>query len=87
MGKDGTRMALSWKIIIVLLVIFAFLLGYVLGSRSLNKGADGAFVVDMTDPEKDVFRIELNCPIGSIPTKKKMIFTVENRSSQEKPFA
>ena len=48
---------------------------------------DGIFRVDLTNPEKDVFTLELICPIGEIPTKKFLTFKVMNTRSQEKPLA
>lgn len=59
--------------------------GIILG-RAKNS-CDGIFKVDTTDPNKDVFTVELHCPIGEIPKRKHLFFLVENVSSQEKPFA
>ena len=55
--------------------------------RIRKKSYDGIFRVDLTNPEKDIFTLELICPIGEIPTKKSLIFKVTNASSQEKPLA
>ena len=72
--------------VIILLIICGIIFGYILGTgKKLNP--DGFFRVDTTNPDKDVFTLELTCPIGEIPTKKYVIFEVTNASSQEKPFA
>ena len=55
--------------------------------RFRKKSYDGIFRVDLTNPDKDVFTLELICPIGEIPTKKILVFKVTNTSSQEKPLA
>lgn len=46
---------------------------------------DGIFHVDTTDPNKDVFSLEVTCALGEIPEKEYLILKVENNSSQEKP--
>lgn len=73
----------------ILIAGIAMFVGIIVGvliSRT-KKSYDGVFKVDMTDPNKDIFTVELFCPIGEIPTKRYMAFMVENVSSQEKPFA
>ena len=72
--------------VIALLIICGFIFGYILGIGKKLK-PDGFFKVNTTDPDKDVFTLELTCPIGEIPTKEYIIFQVTNTSSQEKPFA
>lgn len=56
---------------------------YLLGKRNAIKKRDGIFVVNTTDPEKDVFKLEIEVPVSVIPTKKYLIFHVTNESSQE----
>lgn len=73
-----------------LAVIFAVVFGYVIGKLSnyiSGKKPDGIFHVNTTDPNKDVFTLELICPLGAIPNKKQLIFRVQNEGSQEKPLA
>lgn len=72
--------------VIILLIICGVIFGYILGTGKKLK-PDGFFKVNTTDPDKDVFTLELTCPIGEIPTKEYVIFEVKNVSSQEKPFA
>lgn len=66
-------------------LIVGFILGVLFG-RS-RKRYDGVFRVDTTNPEKDIFSLELECAIGSIPDKKELVFKVVNERSQEKPLA
>lgn len=80
-----------WFYILEGLVMFVICLGcthygYLKGRKDPGK-PDGYFRVDTTNPDKDVFTLELACPIGEIPTKKYILFEVVNTSSQEKPLA
>ena len=70
--------------IISLSLFVGYILGYVIAKR--NKHYDGIFRVDTSNPDKDVFSLELECALGSIPEKKELIFKVANECSQEKPF-
>ena len=65
-------------------LIVGFLLGVLFGRK--KKKYDGIFRVDTSNPDKDVFSLELECALGSIPEKKELIFRVANVSSQEKQF-
>ena len=53
--------------------------------RKVIGDVDGIFHVDTTDPNKDVFSLELSCALGELPEKEYIIFKVQNDSSQEKP--
>lgn len=58
------------------------LLFYVFAKR---KRASGTFVIDLSDPSKDVCRLELDESLNNIYTKKQVIFKVKaiEASSQE----
>ena len=58
------------------------LLFYVFAER---KRASGTFVIDLSDPSKDVCRLELDESLNNIYTKKQVIFKVKaiESSSQE----
>lgn len=67
----------------------AMLVGIIIGviiSRT-KSSYDGIFRVDTTDPDKDVFTLELLCALGEIPNRRYLAFKVVNTSSQEKPLA
>lgn len=56
-------------------------LGTVLGVSTAHYragGMDGRLVVDHSDPEKDVYRMEYNQPIESIPRRGYVTFKVDN---------
>lgn len=65
--------------------IVGFILGVLFGRK--KKKYDGIFRVDTANPEKDIFSLELECALGSIPEKKELVFKVVNECSQEKPLA
>lgn len=65
-------------------LFIGIIIGVIIGKA--KKNCDGIFKVNTTDPNKDVFTLELSCPIGEIPKRKHLLFMVENISSQEKPF-
>lgn len=75
---------MSSYIWIGLALVCGILIGFLFGR--MHKSYDGVFKVNTTNPDKDVFTLELSCPIGEIPKKRQLIFKVNN-CSQEKPFA
>lgn len=75
--------------IYILIAGVAMLVGIIIGviiSRT-KSSYDGIFRVDTTDPDKDVFTLELLCALGEIPNRRYLAFKVVNTSSQEKPLA
>lgn len=51
-------------------------LGAVLGISSKNYQGDGSLVINTTDPEKDVYSLELNGDIADLSEKKSVTFKV-----------
>lgn len=51
-------------------------LGAVLGISSKNYQGDGNLVINTTDPEKDVYSLELNGDIADLSEKKSVTFMV-----------
>jgi len=51
-------------------------LGAVLGISSKNYQGDGSLVINTTDPEKDVYSLELNGDIADLSEKKSVTFMV-----------
>lgn len=41
------------------------------------KRPDGDFVIDYSDPEKDIYRLEIGIPFGDIEKRKELIFKVK----------
>ena len=77
-------------LIVAVLCVFAliFYLGHL--SAGLNKKIEkfyaGNFVVDFSDPLKDIFTVELTCAIGEITEHDELYFRIINKGSQEKPL-
>lgn len=66
-------------------LLIGMIIGFIMGR--MKRYYDGVFRVNTSDPNKDVFTLELSCAIGDIPNKRYLAFRVENISSQEKPLA
>jgi len=52
-----------------------------------KKHYDGVFRINTTDPEKDVYSLELNDILGKLENRKEIRLKVVNEGSQEKPLA
>lgn len=55
-------------------IIVGLILYYVFGER---KKASGSFVIDMTDPEKDICRFEIDESLNEIYSKKYILLKVK----------
>lgn len=51
-------------------------LGVILGISKANYNGDGQIVINDSDPDKDVFSLELNDDIASLPDKTFVTFKV-----------
>ena len=58
--------------------IDVFLYG-VLGMSKKNYEGDGNLIVDTSDPEKDVYSLEVNGDISELANKKSVTFMVNNQ--------
>lgn len=52
-------------------------LGGLLGISSLHYQGDGTMIVDTSDPDKDIYRMELNDPLENMASKDQVIFKVK----------
>lgn len=55
-------------------IIVGLILYYVFGGR---KKTSGTFIIDLTDPAKDVCRIELDDSLNDIYSKRQMVLNVK----------
>lgn len=56
-----------------------FILGIIVGySITRLKKPDGRFVIDLSDPEKDVYSLELDCDLAKLPIKRYIILKIIN---------
>jgi len=51
-------------------------LGGLLGISKYNYQGDGTMIVDTSDPEKDIYRMELNDPLETLGDKSQVTFKV-----------
>lgn len=69
------------QIVGTITAIDAFL-GAILGISTVQykkAGGDGVMVIDTTDPEKDVYSLELNDDPANLANKSSVTFTVKNK--------
>lgn len=52
-------------------------LGAILGLSSANYSGDGTMLVDRSDPEKDIYRMEVNGSIDDLGNKETVMFKVK----------
>jgi hypothetical protein len=71
----------------MLLVIGIYMLcGFILGIVSSNiyrnskKNTDGTLQVDVRNPEKDIYRLQLNSDLQDLSKKKKIILIVDPKA-------
>lgn len=55
-------------------------LGGLLGLSSKNYNGDGVMIVDTSNPEKDIYRMELNDPLEDLANKDSVTFKVNTQS-------
>ena len=75
--------------LILLGVLFVLIIDIVLDIIVImkKKHYDGVFRINTTDPEKDVYSLELNSFLGDLENRKEIRLKVVNEGSQEKPLA
>lgn len=54
-------------------------LGVLLGISSKNYKGDGVMIIDTSDPDRDIYRMELNDPLDDLGSKSEVTFKVEHR--------
>lgn len=62
--------------LIVLLCISIILTILLVKSKSITKA--GAICINTSDPEKDIYRLELDIPFGELDTKRAVIFEIRH---------
>lgn len=67
-------MELDLVVSVIVGVIIGMVLHYIFEKR---KKPSGTFVIDLTDPTKDVCRIELDDSLNDIYSKRQMILNVK----------
>lgn len=59
------------------LQVVIFLVGFILGFLVATPRANGVFKIDTSDPEKDVYSLELTDPLELIEKRKRLLFVVK----------
>lgn len=62
----------------ILVLMIGILIGILLSKLlDVNRKTSGTFTIDVTDPMKDIFRIELSESFDDICEKKQIVFEVK----------
>lgn len=61
------------------IIIAVFVLGVFVGMVSLSRFTDGVIRIDHSNPEKDVYRIEIN-DLDNLGSKKRVVLNVDNHA-------
>lgn len=69
----------TFKIFIVcfLLALLMFILGMIHAKNIITKKPDGIFFVNLSDPEADTFRMQIDVPVEDIPGQKYLVLKVQ----------
>lgn len=57
-------------------------LGVILGISTKNYNGDGTLNIDTSDPEKDIYKLELNVPVEELSGMKSVTFKVANKEGK-----
>lgn len=63
----------------LLSILLGFLIGSVFTSLYLTRKPDGYFFVNLTNPEDEMFKLQIDVPLEQIPKEKRLIFKVKTR--------
>ena len=61
------------------IIIVAYVLGMLIGRFVLTRFNDGVIRIDHSNPEKDVYRIEIN-DLDNLSHKKRVMLKVDNNA-------
>lgn len=53
-------------------------IGVLIGISTLKYNGEGTLVVNTSDPEKDIYNLNLNVPVEDLATMKKITFKVDS---------
>lgn len=57
-------------------------LGVILGISSKNYQGSGTLSIDESNPEKDIYRLNLNVPVEQLSEMKTITFKVDNKEGE-----
>lgn len=60
-------------------------LGALLGLSSLNYPGEGSLVVNTSDPNKDVYRLELSIPVEQLASRRQLTFKIDDSVANNQP--
>jgi len=61
----------------ILILIAGFILGMVHARNIMTKKPDGIFYMNLSDPNEESMRLQIDVPIEEIPKQKYLIFKIQ----------
>lgn len=74
-------------LLVLAIVVYVIDISICIKNIKKEKHYDGVFRINTSNPEKDVYSLELNNILGDLQNKKELRLKIVNESSQEKPLA
>ena len=68
----------DFKILLGIIIVFGLIYSIVSCFVRRNSSVDGVMIIDMTDPEKDIYRMILNDDFDTLSTKDTVTFEVHH---------
>lgn len=73
-----------WIIIIIAFLAFTsgFITSFIIFAEPRKRKASGKFVIDYTNPETDVYTLEIDDDISTLPLKDYIVLDVVNKKGE-----
>lgn len=68
---------MSISLIIAIATCAGFILGSMYSTLTAKKNIDGLFIVNLSDPNDETFKLQIHTPLEKIPDAKYLIFKVK----------
>lgn len=76
MKKGEKKSVTTLSIFVAIAVTLSFLLGIAYSYWYTSKHTDGQFIVNLNNPEEDMFKMVIDVPLEDIPSKNYLIFKI-----------
>lgn len=61
----------------ILILIAGFILGMIHARNIMTKKPDGIFYLNLSDPNEETMKLQIDVPIEEIPRQKYLIFRIQ----------
>lgn len=66
-------------ILVISLLFIGFIFGFIHAVLKITKNPDGIFMVNLNDPNAEMFKLQIDLAVEEIPKTKYMIFKVQKQ--------